>query len=53
MILAGGSFRHGQHFAFNRPYLDELHRELSAPPGTEVNTPHKVPMMGKDKGSCD
>jgi hypothetical protein len=47
VILAGGGFRHGQHLAFNRPYLDELHRELTAAPGTAVNTMHKAPVMGQ------
>ena len=49
VILAGGGFRHGQHLAFNRPYLDEVSRELTAAPGTAVNAEKKTPLMGKDQ----
>ncbi|MHC4879573.1 MAG: DUF1552 domain-containing protein [Planctomycetota bacterium] len=48
-ILAGGGFRHGQHLAFNRPYLDEVNQELTATPGTKVSTEKKIPHMGQDQ----
>ncbi|MGA1181690.1 MAG: DUF1552 domain-containing protein, partial [Marivivens sp.] len=49
VILAGGGFRHGQHLAFNRPYLDEVNQELTAAPGTKVSTEKKIPLMGQDQ----
>lgn len=48
-ILAGGGFKHGQHLAFNRPYLDEVNQELTAAPETKVNTEKKIPLMGQDQ----
>ena len=48
-ILAGGGFRHGQHLAFNRPYLDEVKQELGATDGKKVNPEKKIPLMGKDQ----
>ena len=48
-ILAGGGFQHGQHLAFNRPYLDEVNQELTAAPGTKVSTEKKIPLMGQDQ----
>ena len=49
VILAGGGFRHGQHLAFNRPYLDEVNQELTAAPGTKVGAEKKIPLMGQDQ----
>lgn len=49
VILAGGGFKHGQHLAFNRPYLDEVNQELTAAPGTSVSTEKKIPLMGQDQ----
>ncbi len=49
VILAGGGFRHGQHLAFNRPYLNEVNQELTAAPGTKVSTEKKIPLMGQDQ----
>ena len=49
VILAGGGFRHGQHLAFNRPYLDEVNQELTAAPGAKVSTKKKIPLMGQDQ----
>lgn len=49
VILAGGGFKHGQHLAFNRPYLDEVNQELTAAPGTKVSTEKKIPLMGQDQ----
>jgi hypothetical protein len=49
VILAGGGFKHGQHLAFNRPYLDEVNQELTAAPGTRVSTEKKIPLMGQDQ----
>jgi len=49
-ILAGGGFRHGQHLAFNRPYLDEVKQELSSAPDSKpVNPEKKIPLMGQDQ----
>ena len=48
-ILAGGGFRHGQHLAFNRPYLDEVNQELNPSPETQVNAEKKIPLMGQDQ----
>ena len=49
VILAGGGFRHGQHLAFNRPFLDEVKQELAAAPGTGAGAEKKTPLMGKDQ----
>jgi len=49
VILAGGGFRHGQHLAFNRPYLDEVKQELAVTDGKKVNPEKKIPLMGKDQ----
>lgn len=49
VILAGGGFKHGQHLAFNRPYLNEVNEELTAAPGTNVSTEKKIPLMGQDQ----
>lgn len=48
-ILAGGGFRHGQHLAFNRPYLQEIDQELNTAPGTKFNPEKKIPLMGQDQ----
>ena len=48
-ILAGGGFRHGQHLAFNRPYLEEVRQELNAAPGNKLNPEKKIPLMGQDQ----
>ena len=49
-ILAGGGFRHGQHLAFNRPYLDEVKQELAPPTdGKKVNPEKRIPLMGRDQ----
>lgn len=48
-ILAGGGFQHGQHLAFNRPYLDEVNQELTAAPGANINPEKKIPLMGQDQ----
>jgi hypothetical protein len=48
-ILAGGGFKHGQHLAFNQPYLGEVARELNPPEGTAGNGQKKIPSMGKDQ----
>lgn len=49
VILAGGGFRHGQHLAFNRPYLEEVKQELNAAPGVNVSSEKKIPLMGQDQ----
>ncbi|MFM8578008.1 MAG: DUF1552 domain-containing protein [Planctomycetaceae bacterium] len=49
VILAGGGFRHGQHLAFNRPYLDEVNRELTAANGEKVNPVKQIPLMGQNQ----
>jgi hypothetical protein len=50
VILAGGGFRHGQHLAFNRPYLEEVKQELAAAAdGKKVNAEKKIPLMGQDQ----
>lgn len=49
VILAGGGFKHGQHLAFNRPYLDEVNQELTATPESNVGTEKKIPLMGQDQ----
>jgi hypothetical protein len=48
-LLAGGGFRHGQHLAFNRPYLDEVNQELNAAPDSKFNPEKKIPLMGQDQ----
>jgi hypothetical protein len=48
-ILAGGGFQHGQHLAFNRPYLDEVNQELNAAPGSKFNPEKRIPLMGQDQ----
>lgn len=48
-ILAGGGFRHGQHLAFNQPYLGEVADELNPPEGRTPNAQKKIPSMGKDQ----
>lgn len=50
VILAGGGFRHGQHIAFNRPYLDEVKQEVAAAAdGKKINSAKKIPLMGQDQ----
>lgn len=50
VLLAGGGFRHGQHLAFNRPYLEEVKQELTPPAdGKRVNPEKKIPLMGRDQ----
>jgi hypothetical protein len=46
VILAGGGFRHGQHLAFNAPYLDEVRAELEAGE-SKKNSDKKIPLMGQ------
>jgi hypothetical protein len=48
-ILAGGGFKHGQHLAFNQPYLDEVANELNPTEGKTVAGQKKIPSMGKDQ----
>ncbi len=48
-ILAGGGFKHGQHLAFNRPYLEEVNQELTAAPDSKFNPEKKIPLMGEDQ----
>lgn len=48
-MLAGGGFQHGQHLALNSPCLEEINQELTAAPGTKVNTEKKIPLMGQDQ----
>ena len=48
-ILAGGGFKHGQHLAFNQPYLDEVANELNPSQGKTMSGQKKVPSMGKDQ----
>ncbi|MEJ6581730.1 MAG: DUF1552 domain-containing protein [Akkermansiaceae bacterium] len=48
-ILAGGGFKHGQHLAFNQPYLGEVATELNPPEGKPANAAKKIPIMGKDQ----
>lgn len=48
-ILAGGGFKHGQHLAFNKPYLDEVKQELAAEQGAKFNPEKKIPLMGQDQ----
>ncbi len=49
VILAGGGFKHGQHLAFNRPYLEEVRQELDPAPGAKISSEKKIPMMGQDQ----
>jgi len=49
VILAGGGFKHGQHLAFNQPYLSEVSSELNPPDGTMETVQQKIPIMGKDQ----
>jgi hypothetical protein len=48
-ILAGGGFRHGQHLAFNRPYLEEVSQEMNVALGTKFNPEKKIPLMGQNQ----
>jgi hypothetical protein len=48
-ILAGGGFKHGQHLAFNQPYLDEVASELNSTEGKTNTAEKKIPGMGKDQ----
>lgn len=48
-ILAGGGFKHGQHLAFNQPYLDEVASELNPTEGKSETIQKKIPTMGKDQ----
>ncbi|MFT5467403.1 MAG: hypothetical protein ACI8UO_002507 [Verrucomicrobiales bacterium] len=48
-ILAGGGFKHGQHLAFNEPYLGAVERELNPPEGEKAKVEKKIPIMGKDQ----
>lgn len=48
-ILAGGGFKHGQHLAFNRPFLDEVNQELTAAPDSKFNPEKRIPLMGQDQ----
>ncbi len=48
-ILAGGGFRHGQHLAFNRPYLEEVKQEINPAPDTKNQPGKKIPLMGMDQ----
>lgn len=49
-LLAGGGFRHGQHLALNKPYLDDVKQELAATAGDKkVNPEKKIVLMGKDQ----
>ena len=49
VILAGGGFHHGQHLAFNRPYLEVVKQELADTDGKKVNPEKKIPLMGRDQ----
>ena len=44
VLFAGGGFKHGQHLAFNRPYL-----EVIANPEAEKNAPKPSSAMGRDQ----
>jgi len=48
-ILAGGGFKHGQHLAFNQPYLGEIASELNPAKVPTNNVQKKIPIMGKDQ----
>jgi hypothetical protein len=43
VLLAGGGFKHGQHLAFNKPYLETL-----ADPANDKK-PKATPTMGRDQ----
>ena len=45
-ILAGGGFRHGQHLAFNKPYLEQVNQELNPTPAAKSNPEKKIPPHG-------
>ena len=47
VLLAGGGFRHGQHLAFNAPYLEEIKGELDAGEGKVSNVEKRIPLMGQ------
>jgi hypothetical protein len=49
VILAGGGFQHGQHLAFNRPYLEVVKQELAANDDKKVTPEKKIPLMGRDQ----
>lgn len=49
VILAGGGFRHGQHLAFNQPFLNEVSQEINAGPGVKFNPEKRIPLMGQDQ----
>jgi len=49
VILAGGGFKHGQHFAFIKPYLSEVASELNPPTDKPASVEKKIPIMGKDQ----
>lgn len=49
VILAGGGFKHGQHLAFNKPYLSEVANELNPPTEKPASVEKKIPIMGKDQ----
>jgi hypothetical protein len=44
VLLAGGGFRHGQHLAFNQPYLETL-----TDPDSDKGARKVTPSMGKDQ----
>ncbi len=44
VLLAGGGFKHGQHLAFNQPYLETL-----ADPDAEKNAKKTSPSMGQEQ----
>ena len=49
VILAGGGFKHGQHLAFNKPYLNEVASEVNPPTDKPAAVEKKIPIMGKDQ----
>ena len=49
VILAGGGFKHGQHLAFNKPYLAEVAIEVEPPTDKPAAVEKKIPIMGKDQ----
>ncbi len=44
VLFAGGGFKHGQHLAFNQPYLEAL-----ANPDVEKTAPKTAAIMGRDQ----
>ena len=42
-ILAGGGFRHGQHLAFNKPYLEQVNQELNPAPAAKSSPEKRFP----------